>query len=61
MKVYFTTFGCKVNQYETVYNIFYDAFKDFVNNSNVHVSGKAKIFEQPEYKQNYQNNQKRNT
>lgn len=39
----------QVNQYETVYNIFYDAFKDFVNSSNVHVSGKAKIFEQPEY------------
>ena len=39
----------QVNQYETVYNIFYDAFKDFVNSSNIHVSGKAKIFEQPEY------------
>lgn len=37
-------------QYETVYNIFYDAFNDFlVNNSSVHVNGRNKIFEQPEY------------
>jgi len=40
----------QINQYEAVYNIFYDAFNDFVtNNSNIHVSGKTKIFEQPEY------------
>lgn len=40
----------QINQYEAVYNIFYDAFNDFVtNNSNVHVAGKTKIFEQPEY------------
>lgn len=40
----------QIKQYETIYNIFYDAFNDFVtNNSNVHVSGRAKIFEQPEY------------
>ena len=40
----------QIRQYETIYNIFYDAFNDFVaNNSNVHVSGRAKIFEQPEY------------
>ena len=39
-----------IRQYETVYNIFYDAFNDFVsNNSSIHVSGRAKIFEQPEY------------
>lgn len=39
-----------IYQYETVYNIFYDAFNDFVNNEgNVHISGRAKIFEQPEY------------
>lgn len=40
----------QIRQYETIYNIFYDAFNDFVaNNSNVHVTGRAKIFEQPEY------------
>lgn len=40
----------QIKQYETVYNIFYDAFNDFVNNnSNFHVTGKTKIFEQPEY------------
>ena len=40
----------QIRQYETVYNIFYDAFSDFVsNNSNIHVNGRAKIFEQPEY------------
>ncbi|MBE6140569.1 MAG: heat-inducible transcription repressor HrcA [Firmicutes bacterium] len=40
----------QIKQYEAVYNIFYDALNDFVNdNSNVHVSGRAKIFEQPEY------------
>lgn len=39
-----------VYQYETIYNIFYDAFSDFLdNNSSVHISGRAKIFEQPEY------------
>lgn len=41
----------QVKQYETVYNIFYSAFNDFVaNNSNIHVNGRTKIFEQPEYK-----------
>ena len=40
----------KMNQYEAVYNIFYDAFNDFVNNnSSVRVSGRTKIFSQPEY------------
>lgn len=40
----------QIRQYETIYNIFYDAFNDFVsNNSNIHVTGKTKIFEQPEY------------
>ena len=30
----------QIRQYETVYNIFYDAFNDFVNNnSNIHVTG----------------------
>jgi heat-inducible transcriptional repressor len=40
----------RMNQYEAVYNIFYDAFNDFVNNnSSVKVSGRTKIFSQPEY------------
>ncbi len=40
----------QVQQYETVYNIFYDAFNDFVTSkSNIHVNGRTKIFEQPEY------------
>ena len=40
----------QIRQYETVYNIFYDAFNDFVaNNSSVHINGRTKIFEQPEY------------
>ncbi len=40
----------EVNQYEAIYNIFYNAFNDFTNNnSNVHVSGTAKILSQPEY------------
>ncbi len=40
----------QINQYETVYNIFYDAFNDFVKNStNIHVSGKSKMLNQPEY------------
>ena len=40
----------QISQYEAVYNIFYDAFNDFVaSNSNIHVTGKTKIFEQPEY------------
>ncbi len=40
----------RIKGYEAVYNIFYDAFNDFIeNNSNIHVSGKTKIFDQPEY------------
>lgn len=40
----------QIEQYESVYNMFYDAFNDFVfNNSNIKVNGKTKIFEQPEY------------
>ncbi len=40
----------EINQYEAVYNIFYNAFNDFVNsNSSVHVSGQGKIFNHPEY------------
>lgn len=39
----------QVYQYEAVYNIFYDAFNDFVNDTNIHISGRSKIFKQPEY------------
>lgn len=40
----------KIKQYETVYHIFYDAFNDFAKNtSNVVISGKSKILDQPEY------------
>lgn len=41
----------QIKQYETIYHIFYDAFNDFVTNNinNVHVSGRNKIFDQPEY------------
>lgn len=40
----------QINQYEAIYNIFYDSFKSFMeNSSNIHVSGKAKLLEQPEY------------
>lgn len=39
-----------VYQYETIYNIFYDALSDFASRGdNIHISGRAKIFEQPEY------------
>ncbi len=38
-----------VYQYEAVYNIFYDALSEFANGGNIHISGKAKIYEQPEY------------
>lgn len=40
----------QIKQYETVYNIFADAFNDFLNkSSNVHFGGKTKIFDEPEY------------
>lgn len=40
----------KINDYQTVYNIFYDAFNDFViKNTNVHVEGRNKLLNQPEY------------
>jgi len=39
-----------IKQYETVYEIFYDAFADFAkNSSNVFFSGKTNILKQPEY------------
>lgn len=40
----------QIRQYETIYNLFYDSFKSFMeHNSNIYVSGKAKLLEQPEY------------
>ena len=40
----------QVKQYETIYNIFADAFNDFVNKSqNIYFGGKTKIFNEPEY------------
>lgn len=40
----------QVEQYEAVYGIFYDAFHDFIQNSeNIHVVGKSKMLNQPEY------------
>ena len=40
----------QVNQYETIYSIFYNAFSDFVSSKeNFHVIGKTKMLEQPEY------------
>ncbi len=39
-----------IKQYETVYEIFYDAFNDFTKkSSNVFFSGKTNILKQPEY------------
>ena len=40
----------KIQQYEQVYNIFYDAFHNFTqNSSNVHFGGKTNLLKQPEY------------
>lgn len=40
----------KIKDYETVYNIFYDAFNDFVkHNTNIHVSGRVNLLKEPEY------------
>ncbi len=40
----------QVEQYETIYSIFYDAFNDFISNKeNFHVVGKTKMLSQPEY------------
>ncbi len=40
----------QIKQYETVYNIFADAFNDFLNRSqNIYFGGKTKIFDEPEY------------
>ncbi len=40
----------QIKQYETIYDIFYNAFNDFVESrESFHVVGKSKILEQPEY------------
>lgn len=41
----------QIADYERVYNIFYNAFTDFAkdNSTDIHVSGKVKILDQPEY------------
>ena len=40
----------QIKQYETVYNIFADAFNEFVHKQeNVYFGGKTKIFNEPEY------------
>ncbi len=40
----------QIKQYETIYDIFYNAFNDFVSSKeNFHVVGKAKMLQQPEY------------
>ena len=40
----------QIKQYETVYNIFADAFNDFLSKGqNIHFGGKTKIFDEPEY------------
>ncbi len=39
----------QIKQYETVYNIFYDAFNDFVVGNSIHIAGRNNIFNQPEY------------
>lgn len=38
-----------IKQYETIYNIFYDAFNDFTKNNNIFFGGKTNILKQPEY------------
>ncbi len=40
----------QVKQYETIYDIFYNAFNDFVSSKeNFHVVGQSKMLNQPEY------------
>ncbi len=44
----------QIKQYETVYNIFADAFNEFLNKrENVYFGGKTKIFNEPEYNNAY--------
>ena len=40
----------KIQNYQAVYNVFYNAFNDFVeNNTNIHVSGRVNLLKEPEY------------
>lgn len=40
----------KIKDYDTVYNIFYDAFNDFLlHNTNIHVRGRVNLLKEPEY------------
>lgn len=40
----------RIKDYETIYNIFYDAFNDFLlHNTNIHVSGRVNLLKEPEY------------
>ncbi len=42
----------RVKDYETIYNIFYDAFNDFLlHNTNIHVSGRVNLLKEPEYEE----------
>ena len=40
-----------ISNYETVYNAFYNAFNNFREENEVHVSGRNKILELPEFKE----------
>jgi heat-inducible transcriptional repressor len=40
----------QIQNYQAVYNIFYNAFSDFIdNNTNIHVSGRVNLLKEPEY------------
>lgn len=40
----------KIQNYQAIYNVFYNAFNDFVeNNTNIHVSGRVNLLKEPEY------------
>lgn len=40
----------KIQNYQAIYNVFYSAFNDFVeNNTNIHVSGRVNLLKEPEY------------
>lgn len=41
--------GSYIMNYENIYNAFYDAFNNFRDNNEVHVSGRDKILELPEF------------
>ena len=40
----------QIQNYQAVYNIFYNAFSDFIdNNTNIHVAGRVNLLKEPEY------------